>query len=89
MSKVEIYEQCKVALHELNTRPLDLDEYPEEVNAVLRKIGARTAGGVLREVPKRALPSLFAFLTTISLMRNTKLLSNVGRSAPRSVRTWL
>lgn len=55
MSKVEIYEQCKVALHELNTRPLDLDEYPEEVNAVLRKIGARTAGRSLARSPETRL----------------------------------
>lgn len=28
MNKVELYEQYKAALHVLNTRPLDLDEYP-------------------------------------------------------------
>ena len=27
MNKVEIYEQCKIALHELKIRPLDLDDY--------------------------------------------------------------
>lgn len=34
MNKIELYEQCKVALHVLNTRPLDLDEYPKAVNAI-------------------------------------------------------
>lgn len=34
MNKVELYEQCKAALHVLNTRPLDLDEYPKAVNAI-------------------------------------------------------
>ena len=49
MNKIELYEQCKVALHVLNTRPLDLDEYPEAVNAMLRKMGARDVkDGLLR-----------------------------------------
>jgi len=55
MNKVELYEQCKVALHVLNSRPLELDEYPEEVNAMLRKIGARDAKGALLRSPNTRL----------------------------------
>lgn len=59
MNKVELYEQCKAALHVLNTRPLDLDEYPDAVNAMLRKMGARDVkDGLLRSPDTRLAESL-------------------------------
>lgn len=59
MNKIDFYEQCKVALHQLNIHPLDLNEYPEEVNAMLRKLGARAdKDGLLRSPETRSAESL-------------------------------
>lgn len=42
MSKREFYEQCKAALHEMNLRGyIGLSDYPADVNAFLRSLGAR------------------------------------------------
>lgn len=62
MNKIELYEQCKVALHVLNTRPLDLDEYPEAVNAMLRKMGARDVKDGLLRSPETRLAEHLCYL---------------------------
>lgn len=82
MNKIELYEQCKVALHQLNIHPLDLNEYPEEVNSILRKLGARAdKDGLLRSPETRSAESLCLLDDMIEKVKHDALVERRAKRA--------
>lgn len=82
MNKIDFYEQCKVALHQLNIRPLDLNEYSEEVNAMLRKLGARVdKDGLLRSPETRSAESLCLLDDMIEKVKHDALVERRAKRA--------
>ncbi len=82
MNKIDFYEQCKVALHQLNIRPLNLGEYSEEVNAMLRKLGARAdKDGLLRSPETRSAESLCLLDDMIEKVKHDALVERRAKHA--------